>query len=66
MDEFIFTMLMLGFAIMIFVIRYLVPIGMIVIGGILLKKGKKMPGYAMIGIGILAEVVSVLIKVNMG
>jgi len=63
MDELVLTVLMLGLTIILFLLRYVVPIIIAIVGGILVRKGNRKLGYVVICVGIVVEIVSLLIKI---
>ena len=62
MEDFMLTASMAIVAAILFFVKYILPLGIAIMGAYFVKKSKKNVGYILVAIGLIAEVVSISTK----
>lgn len=63
MEEGLFTFFMLGMTIVLIIVRYILPLVMVLTGVYLIMRNKRKNGYILVGLGIALGLLSLLVKI---
>ena len=62
MEDFMLTASMAIMAAILFFVKYILPLGIAIMGAYFVKKRKKNVGYILVAVGLIAEVASISTK----